>query len=108
MDIKSAQKKIRRFSFDTKVKYLTYSVFFLNNVETKIDLCFTHQSEKYKSDYKKTLNYLESKGTAIINSGNYDNIHFSFLDTREHINFITEISDKNLFSENNSRIILHP
>jgi methylmalonyl-CoA/ethylmalonyl-CoA epimerase len=67
-----------------------------------------HHLKMEVTDYKRTLNYLESKGAAIINSGIYDDIHFSFLDTREHLNFITEISDKNLFSENNSKIILHP
>lgn len=56
-----------------------------------------HHLKMEVDDYEKALGYLRSKGVKVILSGNHgDEVRFSFLDTSRHINFMTEISDKNI------------
>lgn len=68
-----------------------------------------HHIKMEVDDYEDTLQYLQSKGLDIIYSGKYLNeIEFSFIDTRKHLNFIVEISDKKIDGFLTDIPIIHP
>ncbi len=68
-----------------------------------------HHIKMEVDDYEHILKYLKSKGLEIIYSGEYLNeVKFSFIDTREHLNFIIEISDKEIDDFSADSLILHP
>ena len=60
-------------------------------------------------NYEEKLNYLNSKGVKTLYSGRYlDKIRFSFMDTKKHLNFTIQISDKEIKNKSGSGIIVHP
>jgi methylmalonyl-CoA/ethylmalonyl-CoA epimerase len=55
-------------------------------------------------DYEKDLEFLNSKGIKVIQSGKYLNkIRFSYLNTNDDINYITEIIEPNTASNNRGK-----
>ncbi|MDD3520659.1 MAG: VOC family protein [Actinomycetota bacterium] len=68
-----------------------------------------HHIKMEVDNYKHTLEHLKSNGLEIIYSGKYLNeSEFSFIDTRKHLNFIVEISDKKIDRFSADSLILHP
>ena len=68
-----------------------------------------HHIKMEVDNYRHTLEYLKSKGLKIIYSGKYlDEAEFSFIDTRKHLNFIVEISEKKITSISQDYLIFHP
>ncbi len=66
-----------------------------------------HHLKMEVDDYDKTLDYLQSKGVNILQSGKLNGkINFSYLDTGKHINFSTEISEKKI--GNQDSLVFHP
>jgi len=68
-----------------------------------------HHIKMEVDDYDKKLDYLCSKGIKVLSSGKYlDKIRFSFMDTKKHLNFTIQISDKEINNKSGSGIIIHP
>jgi len=68
-----------------------------------------HHLKLEVADYDKTLKYLQTKGISSIYSDSYlDKIRFSFLNTGSQLNFVLEISDKEIKNVLQSDITVHP
>jgi hypothetical protein len=88
-------------------------------IEPQSDSIFSRHLSKYGEgvhhikmevdNYEKKFKYLLAKGVNTLYSGNYmDKIRFSYLDTNNHLNFTTLISEKDVKNESLSNIIFHP
>lgn len=106
-------------NFKAKMAFCRLDNAIFKLIEPKSDSIFSENLSKYGEgihhikmevdDYEEKLNYLRSKGINILYSGNYlDKIRFSFLDTKKHLNFAIQISDKEIKNELESGIIVHP
>jgi methylmalonyl-CoA/ethylmalonyl-CoA epimerase len=61
------------------------------------------------NDYQKTLKYLKAKDLKVIYSSGYMNENeFCFIDTRKHLNFIVEISEREIRPNKEVEFIPHP
>ena len=68
-----------------------------------------HHIKMEVDDYKERLNYLVSKGINVLYSDNYLNeANFSILDTKKHLNFNIQLSDKEIKNIPGAGIIIHP
>lgn len=112
-------EKVSSLKVKTKMAFCRVDNIILKLIEPKSDSIFSehllkhgegiHHLKMEVESYDKTLKYLLSKGLNITYSDNYgDGIHFSFLDTDKHLNFIIEISDKEIKNEPDTEMIIHP
>jgi glyoxalase/bleomycin resistance protein/dioxygenase superfamily protein len=107
-------------NFEAKMAFCRLGNVILKLIEPGSDSIFSQDLSKYGEgihhikmeveNYEEKLDYLQSKGAEIICSGKYlDEINFSFLNTRKHLNFCVQISDKEINNkESESGIIIHP
>jgi len=106
-------------NFEAKIAFCRFGNVILKLIEPQSDSIFSESLSKYGEgmhhikmevdDYEEKLEYLSSKGVKILHSGNYlDKTRFSFMDTKKHLNFTVQISDKEINTELESGIIVHP
>lgn len=107
-------------NFEARMAFCKFGNIMLKLIEPKSESIFSEDLLKYGEaihhikmevdNYKEQLGYLQSKGVKTLYTGNYsDEINFSFMDTKKHLNFIIEISDKKITGRKlESGIIVHP
>jgi hypothetical protein len=111
--------KESNLKFKAKMAFCSLDNAIIKLIEPKSDSIFSEHLSKYDEgihhikmevdDYEKILKYLLAEGVNVIYSDNYlDKIHFSFLDTKKHLNFVVQISDKEINNKLRSDVILHP
>lgn len=105
--------------FTAKMAFCKFGNVTIKLIEPKSNSIFSETLSQYGEgvhhikmevdNYLDKLNYLRSKGLKVISSGNYkDKINYSFLDTKKHLNFIVQLSDKNIQGESEQKVVIHP
>lgn len=108
-----------KLNFTAKMAFCRFGNVDLKLIEPMSDSIFSRDLERYGEgihhikmevdDYDKKLDHLVSKGVGVIDSGTYlDDVRFSFMDTRKHLNFTVQISDRKIKNDQGPGIVIHP
>lgn len=107
-------------NFKAKMAFCKFGNIILKLIEPQSDSIFSEDLSKYGEaihhikmevdNYEDKLGYLQSKGVKTLFTGNYlDEIRFSFMDTKKHLNFTIEISDNEVNKKKlESGNVVHP